>query len=292
MSLSKTERELLGQLFRTTPPIEPDRVEPALVAFEFLAGPSGVTQPLLVHVPHSATRIPRQVRDTFVLDDEALAAELLAMTDHHTDALFGAATELGGAVFVNRLSRLVMDPERFPSDAEEPMAAKGLGAIYRRTSTGALLRPPTFDEADRAALMTRYQAPYAAAFEEAVTAMLDHFGWCFIVDGHSFPRSPLPWEDPSLSRPDFCLGHEPFHVHPFLQGAVDGLEEQGFTVAHNEPFAGSYVPLRHYGTDPRVRSTMIEVRRDLYMDESTGERSSDFGRIQAVIADLLDDLAP
>ena len=292
MSLSKTERALLEQLFSTPLPLAPDGATPPPRDFEFLVSPGGVTRPLLVHVPHSATWIPPEVRATFVLDDEDLAAELLAMTDHHTEALFGAATALGGAVLVNRLSRLVMDPERFPDDAYEPMAAACLGAIYLRTSAGEPLRGPAFGDQERAALIARYHSPYAAAFEEAVTAMLDRFGWCFIVDGHSFPRSPLPWEDPDLSRPEFCLGHEPFHVHPFLESAVEGLEHQGFTVAHNQPFAGSYVPLRHHLQDARVRSTMVEVRRDLYMDEATGEHSGDFARIQTVIAELLDDLAP
>jgi hypothetical protein len=30
------------------------------------------------------------------------------------------------------------------------------------------------------------------------------------------------------------------------------------------------MPLAHYGTDLRVRSIMLEVRRDLYMNEASG----------------------
>jgi len=33
----------------------------------------------------------------------------------------------------------------------------------------------------------------------------------------------------------------------------------------NEPFAGSYIPLRHFGRDNRVTSVMVELRRDKYL---------------------------
>ena len=42
-----------------------------------------------------------------------------------------------------------------------------------------------------------------------------------------------------------------------------------------DSFIGTYVPLEQYGTDQRVHSVMIEIRRDLYMDEATGEPNGD-----------------
>ena len=99
--------------------------------------------PWILHVPHSSTVIPRAVRDRIVLDDDALDAELTAMTDAHTDLL---ARRISESVrgrrpwsFVNRLSRLVVDPERFP-DEREVMNSVGMGAVYTRTSTGKRLR--------------------------------------------------------------------------------------------------------------------------------------------------------
>ena len=206
------------------------------------------------------------------------------MTDRFTDELFAGALDLGGLVFVNRTSRLVVDPERFPADAEEPMAAKGMGAVYRRTADGAPLRRDSFGPADRERLMERFFEPYSAALEAAVTELLEEFGACNIVDGHSFPSSPLPYEDPALLRPEVCLGYEPFHVEPQLPLELEEvLRANGIEVAHNEPFAGSYVPLRHYRRDGRLRSVMMELRRDLYMDEATGERASGFGETRMLV---------
>ena len=62
------------------------------------------------------------------------------MTDHHTDALFACVLERGGVALVNRLSRLVVDPERFPDDNQESMATVGMGAVYARTHDGRPLR--------------------------------------------------------------------------------------------------------------------------------------------------------
>ena len=99
--------------------------------FEILTPPSGVTIPLVVHVPHGSREIPGNFRPQFALTDDELRNEILAMTDAYTDELFRATIELGGLMFVNRTSRLVMDPERFPDDDEEPMSAKGMGGVSR-----------------------------------------------------------------------------------------------------------------------------------------------------------------
>ena len=48
---------------------------------------------MIFHIPHSSTAIPAEVRGSIVLDDVELDAEILAMTDHFTDELFGSFLE-------------------------------------------------------------------------------------------------------------------------------------------------------------------------------------------------------
>ena len=89
---------------------------------------------IVVHVPHSTTLIPDDVRQQIVLDDEQLANELLCMTDRYVDELFALPASEARAI-AYPVSRLVCDPERFESDAEEPMAQRGMGVIYTATHT-------------------------------------------------------------------------------------------------------------------------------------------------------------
>jgi N-formylglutamate amidohydrolase len=83
------------------------------------------------------------------LTDESLELELNRLTDHYTDELF-ATTNAETSTLRFPISRFVVDPERFPGDASEPMAARGQGVIYTGTTDRQpLRRPPTPVERQR-----------------------------------------------------------------------------------------------------------------------------------------------
>lgn len=259
-------------------------VEPAFVVHE----PDVAAEvSMVVHVPHAGTALPDDVRAGIVLDDEALTAELVALTDWHTDRLVDvpAAVRTGATAIVNRVSRLAVDVERLP-DAREPMAAKGLAAVYTRTSAGAVLREPT--AAQRRALLARFFHPWAETMERLVGRLVAAHQRCLIVDVHSFPSQPLPYEQPGLARPQVCLGFADPHAPMEL---VDELEQvcraAGRSVARNEPFAGAYVPLSRCSADPRVQAVMIELNRGTYCDEDTGRPHAGFDDTAALLAELV-----
>ncbi len=154
--------------------------------------PHGAASPIVAHVPHGSTVIPADVRARLLLDDAALADELVRLTDWHTDDLYAWTARLGATRFINELSRLVVDPERFADDADEPMARVGQGAVYVRTTDGRVLRDPT--PAQRDELLERFFHPYHRALTAQVGATLDRFGRCLLLDCHSFASVPLPSE--------------------------------------------------------------------------------------------------
>ena len=226
-------------------------------------------------------------RRQLVPDDADLNAELLRMTDAFTDELF-PPTAHEAARIVFPVSRLVCDVERFPDDQDEPMSARGMGAVYTLTSTGSPLRAD-LTPAERDRIISRWNRPHHARLTEAVDDALAGAGNCLVIDGHSFSPHPMPHEpDQAPDRPDICIGTDPFHTPPDLTAALaEAAMRLGFSVAIDRPFSGALVPAKHYRQDARIRSIMIEVNRRLYMDERTGERVPGFDRVAEAVRDTL-----
>ena len=223
---------------------------------------------MILHIPHSSTGIPGDLRSSLLVSDAELREELIAMTDHLTDLLFESP---GAARVVYPVSRLVVDPERFLEDAQEPMAARGMGVVYEVTSKGARLRDlPT--TAQRKELVDRFYVPHHEALADAADRLLETDGDCLLLDCHSFPSRARAFElNPTAPRPEICLGTDSFHTPPELVAAATAaFDGEGFTVEVDSPYRGTLVPARHYRRQPLLRSLMIEVNRGLYLDELTG----------------------
>ena len=245
--------------------------------------------PLLLHLPHDATAIPPDERRDFLLSEAELRAEQLRLTDWHTAALYAEGVPAEEVVRAE-VSRLVVDVERFSDDRLERCSAFGMGATYVQTCDGRPLR--TLSPERRVELLDRYYWPHHHRLNEAAAERLARFGRCVILDAHSFPTGQLPTQVGFSAPLEIGVGTQPGHTSPELRAlAEDFFRAQGFVVGVDIPFSGAIVPNRFFGTEPRVQSLMIEVRRDLYMDESTSERHGGFARIQAVLTDFRAELA-
>lgn len=253
-------------------------------------GSRGLLMALLLHIPHSSKYIPESYLPYFRLTPETLAYEILKMTDHYTDELFHDPND-----DVRRLlfpvSRLLVDPERFADDELEPMTAVGMGCLYSKTHNGQELK--NIDEI-RSDLLSLYYEKHHEKFENAVSELYKKNGQVLIVDCHSFPKYPLPYElDQKLDRAEICIGTDAYHTPIEISTAlVSFFEGANFSVAVDRPFSGSIVPMKYWRKEPEIRSVMIEVRRDLYMNEETGKKSHNFENIKgtmcAAIRKLID----
>ena len=238
---------------------------------------------IILHIPHSSTHIPEEYRYQFTLSDDELERENLRITDHFTDDLFSGLQGQYKKV-VAPVSRLLVDMERFADDEQEPMAIKGVGCIYRTTSTGKPLRHQISDK-ERQNLMQEYYYPHHEVLTDTVDEILKNSSRCLIIDCHSFPSTPLSYdENQVIPRPDICLGSDRCHTpKELVETAKIVFEKYKLSVEVNTPYSGTMVPIKHYHSDTRVQSLMIEVNRKLYMNENTGKQNCSFLAIQQLL---------
>lgn len=233
------------------------------LSFEIVKG----DLPIVLHVPHSSRTIPPQVRKGIVLTDEQLQAELDELTDAQTELLAKSSIanlEKKPWIFINNLSRLVIDPERFPDD-REVMNKVGMGAVYLKTSTGSALRSENFDNKS---LIREYFDPYANTFTSLITDLLGQSHAVLIIDVHSYRvKQHQNAVNHGQARPAICLGTDQFHTPSWLSKLATECFSPIGDVIQNQPYAGSYVPLAYYGVEPAVLSIMLECRADQLVDE-------------------------
>lgn len=244
----------------------------------------------VLHIPHSSTLIPVEERESILLSDENLKDELLKMTDWFTDELFDSGNSECEVVRYP-VSRLVLDPERFEDDAHEAMASRGMGVIYTKTSGGDTLRIAS-DPGVRKRMLAKYYAPHHARLTEAVATILSGNAKALVIDCHSFPSSPLPYEaDQDTDRPDICIGTDPYHTPDWLTAITKAyFTEQGFSVEIDRPFSGALVPLKYYQKESAVLGMMIEINRGLYMDEKTGDRLAEFEHLKQTVSGAISEI--
>ncbi len=254
--------------------------------FEIVAG--SATSIFILHVPHSARYIPEDIRQKILLTDPELETELDEMTDSQTEKLARDAADQADIrpwLFINRFSRLVIDPERFP-DHREPMNEIGMGAVYQRTSSGAQLR--VTNAGDELELLTQYFFPYAQALEELVNQRLAAVGAVTILDIHSYrAHSHLNSLNKHLRRPAICIGTDEFHSPPWLLSSAHSAFSKIGDVGINQPYAGTYVPLSQYQSNSKVSSLMMENRADTFLDSDL-KITQNYPRVVAALAEVID----
>jgi N-formylglutamate amidohydrolase len=207
------------------------------------------------------------VHDQFVLSDAELEAEAEQSADLWTDVL--ARASWPNAVHIApAISRIVVDVERYPDDADEEMARVGRGAIYAATHDGRPLRRSLRPD-ERQSLIAAYHTPHWSALRTAAAGRV-------LVDLHSYPRKAWPIEpNTGADRPEIDIGTDPGLTPPAWAHALRRhFEAEGYGVGFDTPYAG----VIDAGAEAAV---MIEIRRDLL---GTGPDCDAFRRLARVLA--------
>lgn len=86
-------------------------------------------------------------------------------------------------------------------------------------------------------------------------------------------------------RPQLCVGTDdatPTWLRDLVVGHGHG---KGWDVELDTPFRGTYVPLDHLG-DARLASVMLELRRDVYVDDASWQLTGGAASVTEFVADV------
>ncbi len=247
--------------------------------------------PLLANVPHSSDLIPEWTRDQFTVSDEDVREQNRQLVDWFTDELYSPIVTAGGCMVRHEVSRFVLDPERFEDDAQEIMAERGMGAIYTHGCQRQRIRRELSKE-ERERVLATYYRPYHGELIRQAQGCLERFGTCVVIDCHSYPERPLPYElFGDTERPDVVLGTDPHHTPDSSVKVIERItREFGYSFGLNKPFAGTYVPLPYY-KDSRVVALMLEINRATYMNEALVQKSEGFDKMRSCVEAIVGALA-
>jgi N-formylglutamate deformylase len=237
---------------------------------------------LILHIPHSSTNIP--FLDGYVDDENKIQNEIVKLTDWYTEELFFSETD---TMIVAPFSRLFCDVERFINDDEEIMSKVGMGATYELFDDGTLLRKLT--PKLRKKILKDYYHKHHIAFNVEVDRQLKQYGKVLILDCHSF--SPIPFNrdlDKNTNRPDFNIGTDTFHTpNKLIDKTIQFFDNLSYSCGLNWPYNGSIVPINHYQKNKNVKTIMLEINRNLYLNEPSNNKSENFIKIKEIVSDYI-----
>jgi N-formylglutamate amidohydrolase len=258
-------------------------------AFEAIL-PDDPTTPVVLSVPHAGTQV------------EGFSAALAPSLDVRCDADLFVDQLYAGAprgAFIRALtSRFVCDLNRDPDDVSAravpehpaPGNADGRGFVWEVTTTGspALARPLSLVEWQaRKAIHDGYHGAIVTALGRARAK----FGFAILVDGHSMPSvGRQEHADPGRPRADVVPGDRLGKSCGLALSRRVGehFRARGLTVAFNEPYRGGFITAHHGRPADQIHAIQIEMRRDLYMNESTFTLLPDkVDRLRPILAELL-----
>ncbi len=253
--------------------------------------------------PHSGTSYPDDfdhISDFMVLRraEDTYIHELYADAPDHGVLLMGAHFPRS-YIDVNRgldeIDTSLIDGDWDGPVSDSEKAAAGIGLIWRVNQLNENIYDRKLSAKETRHRIETYWQAYHTTLQQALNETRESFGKVIHINCHSMPEisNESSKEGPGVRRPEFCLGdRRGITCSPELtRFAQMTLSDLGYEVAVNEPYAGVEL-VRAYSDPPDNRhSLQVEIRRDLYMDEESLERSQDFNRLKSALSSFTEKLA-
>ena len=252
------------------------------------ARPSSV----VLSCPHAGRIYPAE----FIAASIADIADLRGLEDFGVDQLISGALSHGIPCVMNKVTRAYIDVNR-PVDAldhlmlSSPPASNsvkpsrhvraGYGLLPRLTAAREVIHRQLlpYDEVEnRIALVHQ---PYHSAIQAALSNAHNKFDCAILIDCHSMPSHD------QQNRPlaDIILGdlHHTTFDKKIGKMLTRLIENAGFSVAWNSPYAGGFITKNYGRANSNQQSIQVEINRRLYMSRKYELNEAGVKRVSSLI---------
>lgn len=258
--------------------------------------------PLILDSPHSGTIHPPDFKPSVP------SAFLRQGQDSYVDDLYANAPSFGATFLRALFPRVYVDVNRSADDLDVGLfdgewpsqvspsekTALGQGLIWKKCLNGTPIYDKRLSVLEAKARIDNYYTPYHQALGSLLEMAYNEFKAVWHIDCHSMPSvsSAICKEGPGHRRSDFTLGdrHGTSCSSEFTFFVKSVLENLGYAVTINDPYAGVEL-VRAYSSPAHNRhSLQVEINRALYMDEATFAKTDDFQKLQKNLEVLLGEI--
>ena len=261
--------------------------------------PAGAEAPVVFDSPHSGLGMPPEWR--CLPGPEVMKG---SGADNFIGDLFRETPQQGGTFVEALFHRAFVDANRDERDIDTAMldgewtgplqpserSRAGRGVVWRTSTPDIQLYDRRLGVAEVQERLRRYWQPYHEAVGGALDGLRARHGVVFLLDCHanrSRATKGAP-EPPGTLRPEIELGtlHETTSGAAFVALLRDTLTRMGLQVVTDGHHAGEHI-VRRYGRPAEGRhAVMMEIRKNLYMDEETLQPAAHWAEFHARMRQL------
>ena len=264
--------------------------------------------PFVFSSPHSGRNYPAQFVESAKLD----FTKLRQSEDFLVDELFACVPEHGAPLLsanfpraycdVNR-EAFELDPHMYKTPLPDyvmtasPRLASGIGTIPRVVGAGQEIYGEKLDFEEAQRRINECYFPYHHALRQLLEEGRRKFGYVYLFDCHSMPRTNLT-RGGSLFRmadqgPDIILGNRyGTSCGPQLfEEVFTRLEDHGYHVGQNSPYAGGYITTHYGNPEQNIHALQIEINRALYMEQKNLIPTDGFDILKKAITGFIRDMS-
>ncbi|MCX6552402.1 MAG: N-formylglutamate amidohydrolase [Acidobacteria bacterium] len=243
---------------------------------------------MLYDSPHSGRLYPAD------FETKAQGPDLRRGEDAYLDELLSDATGYGACVLLATYPRCYIDLNREDDDLAVGLLSdswpwpvrpteksrKGLGLIRRFVTPGVEVNARLLTAAEIRRRIDEVYRPYHAALADLRDEIHQSCGAVWHINWHSMKSvgNAMTPDGDGAERPDFVVGDlDGRSAAPaFTALIVETLHGMGFSVRLNDPYKGGTIVKRFGDPAAGYHTVQIEMKRSLYLDESTVTKTHRF----------------